>query len=172
MKLRITIFLMLFAVISIAQDFEWNKRYIKKAQKIGLDTSEVIILASIVEKETQLKNEKPEIARVYLNRLEQNMALQADPTILFLMDSTIKRIKKEDLNIKSPYNTYLHKGLPPGKICEPSKETILSVLNADKNNYIFFCHKPDFSGHFNYAETYKEHNKNIKLYIEALNMQE
>ena len=170
MKSNIAIFFLLFATISVAQNFEWNKKHIKKAAKIGLDTSQVIILASIVEKETPLKSEKPKIARVYLNRLKQNMALQSDPTILFLLkDSTIKKINKNNLNIKSPYNTYLNKGLPPGKICEPSKESILAVLNANKNNYIYFCSKPDFSGRFNYAKTLKEHNKNIKLYIEALN---
>lgn len=150
--------------------FKWTSENVNKMTELGLNKEDVIILASIVEKETYLNDEKPKIARVYINRLKNDMLLQADPTILFAWnDSTIKRIQKKHLEIDSPYNTYKYKGLPPGLICKPSKETILAVLNADNNNYLYFCAKPDFSGHFNYASTGKEQLANTKQYLDALN---
>lgn len=160
---------MIYTSCSTTKEFRWTKETISKAQEIGLTEDEIIILASIVEKETNLAEEKPKIARVYLNRLEKGMYLQSDPTVLYALgDTTIKKLLIKHLEINSPYNTYKNYGLPPGPICNPTKETILAVLNADKNNYIFFCATPDFSGHFNYAETMAEHMGNVKLYREAL----
>lgn len=155
---------------STTKNFKWTKDTISKANSLGLTKTEIIILASLVEKETNFLDEKPKIARVYLNRLQKGMLLQSDPTVLYALgDTMIKRLTKKHLEIDSTYNTYKYQGLPPGPISEPSKETILAVLNADTNNYLYFCAKPDFSGHFNYAETYIEHLENTKLYIEALN---
>ena len=120
---------------STTKNFKWTKKENLKLIELGLTKSDVIILASIVEKETKLVDEKPKIARVYINRLQKNMYLQSDPTIKFAIgDTTLKRILRKHLEINSPYNTYKNKGLPPSPICKPSKKTILAVLNADKNN--------------------------------------
>jgi UPF0755 protein len=153
-----------------SNQFRWTKTSLLLADSIGLSKEQVIILASIVEKETNFLDERSKIARVYLNRIKKGMYLQSDQTVMFaLQDTTSKHITEQQLTIDSPYDTYKHKGLPPGPICKPSKESILAVLKATKHNNLYFCPKPDMSEHFNYAETYKEHIKNSKLYMEGLN---
>tara|TARA_B100001142_G_C14311249_1_gene646708 strand:- start:689 stop:1759 length:1071 start_codon:yes stop_codon:yes gene_type:complete len=148
----------------------WNNDRTKKAKNLGLTRTEVAILASIVEMETYKKDERPTIARLYLNRLEKRMRLQSDPTVIYAIgDFSIKRVLTRDLKFDSPYNTYINKGLPPGPICFPSINSIDAVLNASDNNYLFMCAKEDFSGYHNFASTSKEHNKNAKKYRRALN---
>ena len=148
----------------------WNKDRLLKAEKIGLSTNEVSILASIVECETNNNDEKPIIAGMYLNRLKLGMKLQADPTVKFaLQDFSLKRILHKHLEIDSPYNTYIYKGLPPGPITIPSIKSVDAVLNAQSHNYLYMCAKEDFSGKHNFAATYTEHLRNAKRYTSALN---
>jgi len=148
----------------------WNNDRVSKARKLGLTRTEVSTLASIVEMESYKKDERPTIARLYLNRLEKNMRLQSDPTVIYAIgDFSIKRVLTKDLKYDSPYNTYKNKGLPPGPICFPSINSIDAVLNASDNNYLFMCAKEDFSGYHNFATTSNEHNKNAKKYRRALN---
>ena len=131
---------------------------------------EVITLASIVDEETLHDEENEAIAGVYMNRLEQGIPLQADPTLKFAMnDFTRKRILNADKAIDSPYNTYKNRGLPPGPISIPSVSAIDGVLNYEKHNYIFFCAKPDFSGYHAFARTLRQHNRNARAYQQALN---
>ena len=149
----------------------WNSSRKKKADKIKLNYYQVAILASIVEKEQNIKSdERPEIAGLYLNRIKKRMKLESDPTLIFALgDFTIKRVLNKDKKVESPYNTYKHKGLPPGPICIPSINSIDAVLNASDHNYIFMCAKEDFSGYHNFAKTYAMHLINARKYQKALN---
>ena len=148
----------------------WTEERKQKAHDAGLTQTETSILASIVQQESWKKDEMPVIAGVYINRLNKGMLLQADPTVVFAVgDFTLKRVLKKHLQYESPYNTYLHSGLPPGPICMPWPHTIDAVLNYKKHNYIYFCAKEDFSGYHNFARTGAEHERNAARYRQALN---
>jgi UPF0755 protein len=148
----------------------WTENRVQKARALNLSPSEATILASIVQAETAKNDEKPRVAGVYLNRLAKNDLLQADPTVIFaLQDFSIKRLLNSHLKVDSPYNTYKYAGLPPGAINLPEISSIDAVLNAEKHDFYFFCAKEDFSGYHNFAKTLAEHNRNAKLYQQALN---
>lgn len=152
------------------RDNFWNSTRIAEAKQAGLTPEEVYILASIVEQESANEQERPMIAGMYLNRLHVGMKLQADPTVKFALGNFgIRRILLTHLTVKSPYNTYLNKGLPPGPICIPSLNAIESVLHFSHHGYLYMCAKEDFSGTHNFAVTYEEHLTNAKKYAEALN---
>jgi UPF0755 protein len=151
----------------------WTSEKKQQAADRNLDPCKVYTLASIIEEETNSKKDKPNIASVYLNRIEQGMPLQADPTIKFAMrDFGLKRIYQKYLDYPSPYNTYRNKGLPPGPICTPSAETIEAVLNSPKTNYVYFVANSDFSGSHIFTSSYDEHLKYAKLYQKALDAQD
>lgn len=148
----------------------WDEERKHQAQSKGLSPIQVSILASIVNKETNMTDEMPRVAGVYLNRLKSNWLLQADPTLIFAWnDYTIKRVLDRHKQIESPYNTYKHLGLPPGPICIPSLAAIKAVLNAEDHHYYYICAKEDFSGYHNFAKTLAEHNNNAARYQQALN---
>jgi UPF0755 protein len=148
----------------------WTKKRLEKAEEIHLNPVEISILASIVEEETARKSEFPIVAGLYLNRLRKGMRLQADPTVKFAVgDVTLKRILNYHLLVDSPYNTYIHSGLPPGPIRLASIAAIDGVLNYEEHSYIYMCAKEDFSGGHNFAVTLSEHNRNARKYQEALN---
>ena len=143
----------------------WSEQRREKAASLNLTPVQVISLASIVEEETNYEPEKSRIAGVYLNRIHDNMLLQADPTVKFaLKDFSITRILNTHLSFVSPYNTYLNKGLPPGPICTPSVRTIDAVLNAEQNDYLYFCADPERPGTHVFAKTYHDHQLNAKKY--------
>lgn len=148
----------------------WNENRELKAKALGFSPNEIIVLASIVEEESNYLPEKGNIASVYMNRLKSGMKLQADPTAKYAFgDFSIKRVTSAITSLPSPYNTYYTIGLPPTPICTPSKNTIDAVLNAPKTNYYYFCAKEDFSGQHRFAANYVEHMKNAALYQQALN---
>lgn len=148
----------------------WTPRRQEKAKALNLTPAQVVTLASIVDEETANAAEKPTIARLYLNRLKKGMKLQADPTVKYAVgDFALKRILNQHLEKESPFNTYLHAGLPPAPIRIPEKATIDAVLNAPDNNYLYMCAKEDFSGTHNFATTLEQHNANARLYRAALN---
>jgi len=151
-------------------DTFWNENRIEKAATIPLSPTEVAVLASIVEEETARKDDYAMVAGLYINRLRRGMPLQADPTVKFAVgDFALKRILYAHLAVESPYNTYIHRGLPPGPIRIPSPASIDSVLNYTEHNYIFMTAHEDLSGHTRFAATLQEHNRNAKRYHEALN---
>ncbi|MEA5429034.1 MULTISPECIES: endolytic transglycosylase MltG [Arcicella] len=148
----------------------WTEERKRKATEIGLDPIRAQIMASIVEAETKKADEKPRVAGVYMNRLNTNMPLGADPTVIFAhQDFSIKRVTKALLQINSPYNTYRVVGLPPGPINLPDLASIDAVLNYEHHKYLYFCAKEDFSGYHNFAETFADHLNNARIYQEALN---
>lgn len=148
----------------------WTAERKAKANKLGLSQSEVSILASIVQKETNKNDEKPTVAGVYLNRLKKGMLLQADPTLVYAnRDFTARRVLNRHKKVDSPYNTYKYKGLPPGPICLPSISSIDAVLNAKSHNYLYFCAKADGSGYHSFASTYREHLRNAREFQRELN---
>lgn len=148
----------------------WNSERIRKLKRVNLSKNEVITLASIVASETNKIDEADRIAGVYINRLRKKMLLQADPTLIFAAnDFSIRRVLNKHKKIKSPYNTYMNKGLPPGPIRLSPKKYIDAVLNFEDHRYIYFCAKDDFSGYHEFAITLSEHNKNARKFQRALN---
>ncbi len=148
----------------------WTDANLNKARALGLTPEQVSTLASIVDEETAKADEKPKVARLYLNRLERGIKLQADPTVKFALgDFAIRRITHAMLEVDSPYNTYRVTGLPPGPIRLPEKATLEAVLNAPRHDYIFMCAREDFSGYHNFATTNAEHEANARRYHQALN---
>lgn len=148
----------------------WNSSRREKAESIGLSPQEVSILASIVDQETNKKDEMSTVAGVYMNRLNAGRRLEADPTVVFALgDFTIRRVLNRHLRYPSPYNTYIHTGLPPGPITMPSEAAILAVLNYEKHDYFYFCAKADFSGYHAFAETHRQHIQNARAFQKALN---
>ena len=154
----------LFDRMKNEHDKFWSSRQVK-LDSLGMTDKDIYTLASIVEKETIVGDEKPKIASVYLNRLKTGMKLQADPTVVFATgDFTMTRVYHKHLTMESPYNTYMNYGLPPGPICMPDVSTIDAVINCDITDYIFFCASPDGSGRHLFAVDLAEHARNANKY--------
>jgi len=148
----------------------WTPERLQKAAAINLTPIQVSILASIVDAEALHDDEMPTIAGLYLNRLKQGIKLEADPTVIFAKnDFTIKRVLTRYLSYNSPYNTYLHTGLPPGPIMMPSVNAVNDVLDYKKSDYIYMCAKEDFSGYHNFASNVADHLANARRFQQALN---
>ena len=150
----------------------WDQERLDKAKAIGLTPKQVSTLASIVQAESVKEDEAPVIAGLYLNRLKRGIPLQADPTLVFASgDFGLKRVLNEHKEVDSPYNTYKHKGLPPGPINMPSIQSIDAVLNYQKHEYIYMCAKEDFSGYHNFTSSLAQHNSNARKYQRALSIE-
>jgi UPF0755 protein len=109
---------------------------------------------------------------LYINRLKKNIPLQADPTLVYAVgDFTLKRVLNEHKEVDSPYNTYMHAGLPPGPINLPEINSLKAVLNHKDTNYLYMCAKEDFSGRHNFTASYKEHLNNAAKYQRALSIE-
>lgn len=141
---------------------EWPKRDIRIDNIIN-DENEALVLASIVEKETSLMNERALVAGVYLHRLKKGMKLQADPTVIYGITQGIADFKRKvlyrDLKHTSVYNTYMHSGLPPTPICNPGKKAILAALHPQWTNKLYFV--ADGSGGHLFSSSFQEHKNNI-----------
>lgn len=156
----------------------WNDDRQAKAKSLGLTSSEVITLASIVHKETAKVDERPRVAGVYLNRLRTGMMLQADPTVIYALklhtgnfDTIIKRVLYKDLELDSPYNTYKMAGLPPGPIAMPDISAIDAVLNPESHDYFYFVANVENFGYHKFAKSLAQHNRNKEQYVRWINNQ-
>ncbi|MCF0173838.1 MAG: endolytic transglycosylase MltG [Bacteroidales bacterium] len=149
-------------------DTYWTDERKQLAAKQSLSPLQVSILASIVDQETRKKDDYPRIAAVYLNRLRKGMKLQACPTINYCFGYTLPHMYTRYTKVDSPFNTYLHYGLPPAPISVPPKACIEAVLHPEKTDYLFFCASPNFDGTHRFATTYAEHARNSREYDKAL----
>jgi UPF0755 protein len=148
----------------------WTPERKQQAAAINLSPVQVSVLASIVDAEALHDDEMPTIAGLYLNRLKIGMKLESDPSLIFAEKNfKIRRVLNSDKIYNSPYNTYLHAGLPPGPIMMPSVNALNAVLDYKKSDYIYMCAKEDFSGNHNFATTLAQHNINAAKWRQALN---
>lgn len=149
------------------------KRFFSKVEKIpnakDLDPKklhEIVVLASVVEREAKKNEERPLMAGVFLNRLKQDIPLESCATIQYLFDKPHPRIFEKDLKIVSPYNTYMNKGYPPGPISNPGQPALEAALMPSQTEYLFFLLKPD--GFHYFSKNFKEHAEAKKKYIDVL----
>ena len=139
-----------------------NDSIMQMAQKSTLNWHEIITLASLIEKETGLDSERKMISSVFHNRLRKNMRLQTDPTVIYAIEKFDGNIRKRDLKIDSPYNTYRYKGLPPGPIASPGLKSIVAAISPIESNYLYFVSRQNGSHHF--SNTLNEHNQAVQKY--------
>ena len=139
-----------------------TKKIQHQIQSSDMSLHEIITLASLIEKETGMNGERKHISSVFHNRLKRKMRLQTDPTVIYAIEYFDGNIRKKDLNIDSPYNTYRHKGLPPGPIASPGIKSIVAALNPIKTSHLYFVSKKDGSHQF--SSSLKEHNRAVQKY--------
>lgn len=148
----------------------WTDSRRAEAAALGLTPVKVAIICSIAEEETNNREERATVGRLYLNRVRSGMKLQADPTVKYAVgDFSLRRILGKHLQTDSPYNTYRINGLPPGPVRMPERRTMEDFLAAPDNNYLYMCAKEDFSGRHNFAHDFATHKANARRYQQALN---
>ena len=135
----------------------WSNTNIAKVDSMSLTQHQIVTLASIIEGEAVYDSERPIISAVYHNRLKKGMKLQADPTVQYIINDGPRRLLNKDLRIKSPYNTYLYQGLPPGPINSPGFESLKAALYPDENNFLYFVAKGD--GYHTFSKNEKDHKR-------------
>lgn len=156
----------------------WNEQKLQKAEKIGLSPKQVMVLASIVQKETSKVDERSRVAGVYMNRINRGWKLDADPTVIYAIkdrlqnfDTIIKRVLYKDLTLDSPYNTYIYKELPPGPISMPDISSINAVLNYENHDFMYFVADVKNFGYHKFSKTLAQHNANKREYVKWINSQ-
>ena len=148
----------------------WTEERRAKAEAQGLTPVQVAIIASIVECETYIQKDMPTVASLYINRLHKGMPLQACPTVIYAVgDFSIKRVLNRHLKVDSPYNTYKHKGLPPGPIRCPLPRTLDYVLDAPKTDYLYMCANPSLDGTHIFSSSYGTHTSAARDYQRMMN---
>lgn len=151
-----------------AMTLEFRKRWASLGGPAqGADVHQIVTLASLVEKETAIPEERPIIASVFLNRIRMDMPLQCDPSTVYaalLQNKYRGVIHRSDLASTNPYNTYAHTGLPPGPIANPGIQSLNAALRPAATNYIYFVAKPDGSGSHHFSATLAEHEKAVLAY--------
>ena len=139
---------------------QWTETFDETAEGLGRTRHEILTLASIIEEEAQVGAERPRISSVFHNRLKQKWRLQADPTVLYAIGNPDRPLTKADLRVESPYNTYKHKGLPPGPIANPGIDSIKAALRPEKTDYFYFVAIGEGKHHF--SKTLSEHNRMVR----------
>jgi UPF0755 protein len=137
-----------------------ENKFADKAEKIGFSMEEIIILASIIEKESKFTKERRQVSSVFHNRLKKDMKLQSCASIQYILKEPKEKLEESDLKIDSPYNTYLYKGLPPGPISNPGLDSIMAALEPAEEDYLYFVLGEN--GRHIFSKTYQEHLKNKK----------
>lgn len=145
----------------------YNDSLENRQRELNMTLNQILTLASIVEGEAVLDNERARIAGVYYNRLKKRMRLEADPTIQFLLPDGPRRLLYSDLNRDSPYNTYRNYGLPPGPINSPGRKSILAVLYPENHEYLYFV--ADGNGGHTFSKTFSEHQRAARKYRRMMN---
>ncbi|MBN1255217.1 MAG: endolytic transglycosylase MltG [Deltaproteobacteria bacterium] len=140
----------------------YGPAFAQRAAELGLTDREVVTLASIIEKETGVASERPLISAVFHNRLKRGMPLCSDPTVIYGIAGFDGNLRKRDLEQRTPYNTYLIQGLPPGPIANPGRASLEAALYPAPVNYLYFVSRNDGSHHF--STTLREHNEAVRLY--------
>ena len=135
----------------------WTDKIYSQAQEMQMSEQDVVTLASIIEGEAVYDDERSVISAVYHNRLKKGMKLQADPTVQYIIDDGPRRLLNKDLEIDSPYNTYLYNGLPPGPINSPGSKSLYAALYPADNRYLYFVAKGD--GYHTFSNTEREHKR-------------
>lgn len=136
----------------------YSEEIAKRADSLSLTKHELVTLSSIIQAEAMLKSEMPRISAVYHNRLKKGMKLEADPTVAYALGGVRRRLWYNDLKINSPYNTYLHKGLPPGPVCSPGRAALDAAANPKKGCKDYYFVADGRGGHI-FSRTYIEHNR-------------
>src|ERR1700686_743872 len=150
------------AVREMVYAFErrWRPDWDSSLVGLKINRNDLVTMASIVEREARLPEERPVIAAVYYNRLRRGMLLQADPTIQYALGHHVGRVLYRDLAVQSPYNTYIHKGLPPGPVASPGVASLAAAANPANVPYLYFVASPD--GHHEFRMTLQEHTSAIR----------
>jgi UPF0755 protein len=140
----------------------WGSLIAARGGDADIDRAKVVTLASIVEKETGSAAERPLVAGVMQERLKRGIALASDPTIIYGLKNFDGNIRKEDIRNPHPYNTYVHRGLPPGPICNPGRASLMAALSPEKTDYLYFVSKNDGTHYF--STNLAEHMKAVRRY--------
>src|SRR3954470_6178127 len=150
------------AVREMVYSFErrWRPEWDSSLTDLKINRNDLVTMASIVEREARVPEERPVIAAVYYNRLRKGMLLQADPTIQYALGHHVGRVLYKDLEVKSPYNTYVHKGLPPGPVASPGAASLAAAANPANVPYLYFVASKD--GHHEFRMTLDEHASAIR----------
>lgn len=148
---------------AFVKEFEKNyERALRDAPNPPLPKQQIVTLASIIEKESGVDAERPQVASVFYNRLGKKMPLQSDPTIIYGLQNFDGNIRKEDITNPHPYNTYVHAGLPPGPICNPGLASLKAAMSPAHTDYLYFVSKKDGTHYF--SKSLEEHSEAVRKY--------
>jgi UPF0755 protein len=152
-------------------DNVFTEKYKKRAKKLGYTENEIVIIASMIERETQVDSDRAKVASVIYNRLDANMPLQLDCTVQYALGKQKESLTYKDTQVDSPYNTYTNTGLPKGPICSPGKESIEAALYPAKTDYLYYVLSSKLDGSHKFSSTYSQFEKDKAAYSKALKKQ-
>ena len=146
----------------------FKAEYYDQAEALGRAVRDVVVMGSIIERESKAAEERPIMAGVFYNRLKKDMKLESCATIQYILGEPKEFLTNADTRIESPFNTYLHQGLPPGPICSPRMASVEAALYPDENDFVFFVLSPDLNGTHNFSKDYSKFQKDKDAYYKAV----